>query len=247
VKHLVIGTANRPQPITLFYWIMSLVLLTTITFQPVAAETESFSTLFGYSEISQPDIADFPQWEAVIKVQKFAPRTKADCQPGDPSEYCAKDEWQGFLAMAADLAAEEQLAAVNDFANRNLYIADIENYGESDYWALPQQFLQNGGDCEDYAIIKYLSLRKLGWSDESLRLVVVQDTQIAQAHAILAVSKGDDIWILDNQEKAIKQDNSIEHYAPVYSLAENQWWLHVQTGQAMAATVTSQPPSPSLP
>jgi predicted transglutaminase-like cysteine proteinase len=247
VKRLANATANRPQPSTLFYGIMSLLLLTAITIQPVAAETESFSSLFGYSEISQPDIADFPQWEVVIKGQKFAPDSNADCQTSNPAENCEMDEWQSFLTMAADLTAEEQLAAVNNFANRNLYIADIENYGESDYWALPQQFLQNGGDCEDYAIIKYLSLRKLGWSNESLRLVVVQDTQIAQAHAILAVSKGDDIWILDNQEKTIKQDYNIEHYAPVYSLAENQWWLHVQTGQAMAATVTSQPPSPSSP
>jgi predicted transglutaminase-like cysteine proteinase len=105
-------------------------------------------------------------------------------------------------------------------------VLDFDNYGLEDYWAIPHEFLFNGGDCEDYAITKLLSLRWLGYSADKLRIVVLQDTNLRIAHAVLAFGADDDILILDNQVEEVLSHQSIVHYVPVYSVSEFQWWMH---------------------
>ena len=55
-----------------------------------------------------------------------------------------------------------------------------------------------GPGDEDYVIVKLFSLRWLGWDTQSMRLMVVQDTNLRLPHAILAVASGKDIFVLDN-------------------------------------------------
>ncbi len=50
-----------------------------------------------------------------------------------------------------------KMAHLNSFFNTFPKIEDIENYGNSDYWATPKEFIEKGGDCEDFAIAKYFS------------------------------------------------------------------------------------------
>ena len=104
---------------------------------------------------------------------------------------------------------------------------DIQNYGLEDYWAIPRQFLFNGGDCEDYAIIKFFSLRWLGYPMAELRIVVLQDTNLRVPHAVLAIGQGDDALILDNQVPQALPHRRIVHYVPVYSINAQHWWLHL--------------------
>src|SRR5690606_7024803 len=103
---------------------------------------------------------------------------------------------------------------------------DIDNYGLDDYWAVAREFLYNGGDCEDYAITKLLSLRWLGLATERLRIVVLQDTNLRIPHAVLAVYDNDDIFILDNLTEQVVSHRDIVHYVPVYSINEAHWWIH---------------------
>ncbi len=58
----------------------------------------------------------------------------------------------------------DQIQAVNQFLNQWQYKTDEQNYGQRDYWAAPLEFLRRSGDCEDYAIVKYVSLRQLGFA-----------------------------------------------------------------------------------
>ena len=51
---------------------------------------------------------------------------------------------------------------------RTTYLEDLANYGLPDYWATPLQFLDRDGDCEDYAIAKFVSLRELGFAADEL-------------------------------------------------------------------------------
>ena len=121
----------------------------------------------------------------------------------------------------------EQLKAVNLYANSRDYVLDLHNYGVEDYWAIPREFLNNGGDCEDYAITKFFSLRWLGLPTEDLRLVIVQDTNLRVPHAVLAVARGNEVFILDNQVQAVLPHRDVVHYAPVFSINEAHWWIHV--------------------
>ncbi len=115
---------------------------------------------------------------------------------------------------------------VNRFMNRAKYVVDPINWGVKDYWETPGEFFVRFGDCEDYAIAKFLTLRALGFKDESMRIVIVQDLNLKVAHAILAVYIDDTIKILDNQIQQVVDAPTIRHYKPIYSVNEQSWWLH---------------------
>jgi len=183
--------------------------------------------LFGYQQAARSDIAVFPQWVAALERHLSDNLRDGDCQ-GGKLNTCYMRDWQQFLDQIKGLSSAEQIKRVNHYANNKEYVLDLENYGLEDYWAIPREFLYNGGDCEDFAITKLLSLRWLGFSADTLRIVVLQDTNLRIAHAVLAFGTGDDILILDNQVGDVLSHRSIVHYAPVYSVSASQWWLHVQ-------------------
>ncbi len=140
---------------------------------------------------------------------------------------CHLRQWQDFLVTIKNLPVNQQIKSVNKYANEKAYTLDIENYGIADYWATPKEFLVNSGDCEDYAIIKMLSMKWLGYKVESMRVVVVQDTNLRVAHAVMAIENNNDILILDNQIEEVISHADIFHYVPIYSLNESSWWMHV--------------------
>ena len=94
------------------------------------------------------------------------------------------------------------------------------------------EFMSRFGDCEDYAILKYLSLRRLGWKEKQLRVVAVKDLNLKVGHAVLVVlfthPKTGQILplLLDNQIKKIVAANKVRHYQPVFSLNKFFWWKH---------------------
>jgi len=140
---------------------------------------------------------------------------------------CHLKEWFAFLATIKSEPRAQQLDAVNRYANKKNYVLDIDNYGVDDYWAIPREFLYNGGDCEDYAITKFFSLRWLGYGPEEIRLLILQDTNLRVQHAVLVVFNRDDVLILDNQSQEVVSQGQIHHYVPLFSLNEKEWWLHV--------------------
>lgn len=182
--------------------------------------------LFGYRQLPQERLADFPQWLRVLERQ-----LKDDLRDGDCGERtfnrCHLAEWLAFLDQARRLPAQEQLQAVNRFANSRDYVLDLDNYGVEDYWAIPREFLRNGGDCEDYVITKLFSLRWLGYPVDDLRLVIVQDTNLRVPHAVLAVARGRETLILDNQVQAVLSDRDVIHYVPVFAINESRWWIYL--------------------
>ncbi len=182
--------------------------------------------LFGYRQMPQERIADFPQWLRVLERQLRDDLKEGDCG-AQTFNRCHLNRWLAFLAKARSLPEREQLQAVNRFANTRDYALDLDNYGVEDYWAIPREFFGNGGDCEDYAITKLFSLRWLGYSEDDLRLVVVQDTNLRVPHAVLAVSRGGKTVILDNQVQAILPDQDVVHYVPVFSLNASRWWIYL--------------------
>jgi len=182
--------------------------------------------LFGYRQLPQERIADFPQWLRVLERQLRDDLKEGDCR-ARTFNRCHLAEWLAFLEKTRRLSYREQLQAVNRFANTRDYVLDLDNYGVEDYWAIPREFLSKGGDCEDYVITKLFSLRWLGYPEEDLRLVVVQDTNLRVPHAVLAVARGRETLILDNQVQAVLPDTDVVHYVPVFALNESRWWIYL--------------------
>lgn len=142
------------------------------------------------------------------------------------SGACARNRWSNFLESIRSLTPRRQLDAVNRWANAKPYVEDWTNWGVPDYWETPAEFIARGGDCEDYAIAKYFSLVRLGFSPAALRIVVVNDRNLQAFHAVLAVRQSGQTWLLDNAVPAVVPMSVAIQYAPVYALNERSWWLY---------------------
>ena len=194
----------------------------------IVAPTHSLAfppDLFGFTQAAQDDVRAFPQWLDALERHLRDNLRDGDCGERQLNR-CHMAEWLAFLARVRALPQQDQLREVNRYANEKDYVLDLENYAVEDYWAVPREFLGNGGDCEDFAITKYFSLGWLGFPREEMRIVVVQDTNLRVPHAVLAVGRGADILILDNQVREVLPDERVVHYAPVFSLNERSWWIH---------------------
>ena len=190
------------------------------------AAAVSRQNLFGSSEMRGENLAFFPQF--VDMLRRYAAdltQVNAACsQSGQTS--CVLQDWAGFIVSLQGLDRRTQLEHVNRYINNIDYVEDHANWGQEDYWATPAQFFTRAGDCEDYAIAKYLTLRSLGVPIEQMRIVVLMDNNLGIGHAVLAVYTENDVLVLDNQISQVVSESSIHHYQPVYSLNERNWWRH---------------------
>jgi hypothetical protein len=135
-----------------------------------------------------------------------------------------------------------QLEAVNAYVNRVPYQSDESRYGVVDYWATPREFFGKSGDCEDYAIAKYLSLRKLGWSADELRIVVLKDERRNELHAVLVAYHGGTAYLLDNLLPGVREHASVSNYRPIFSINEAGWHYHRDWNPASAVMVAKTEP-----
>ena len=190
-----------------------------------AAETSSTSKgnvrLFGTVEFRSP-VKNLPDWVAVLTRNEKNPIFMTG------SKLNAQVTWEKLQAMTKGKTVMEQLKTVNAFWNQWPYRLDIDVYKKQDYWAAPYEFRKNSGDCEDYCIVKYFTLKALGFDPAAMRIVVVKDTIRNLAHAVLAVYLDDDVYILDNVSRAILPHTRLKQYVPQYSVNEQYRWAHVR-------------------
>ncbi|MCE9650793.1 MAG: transglutaminase-like cysteine peptidase [Parvibaculum sp.] len=178
------------------------------------------------------DFAIFPGWTRVVA--EYRKEAAEEAQPQKAKTPCANPqdcrlrEWTSFLRTTAKLGRDQQLDAVNKWINTRPYTEDWANWGLPDYWETPAEFLTRGGDCEDYAIVKYFSLVALGFAPDDLRILVVRDTNLEIFHAVLAVHERGNTLLLDNQIAQPVPVALASHYSPIYSLNERGWWLAAQ-------------------
>lgn len=136
--------------------------------------------------------------------------------------------WASFLSAIRSLPKSEQIDLVNGYVNQHIeYTNDRLATGAKDDWASPFQAIGALGDCEDYAIAKYVSFILLGFSDEQLRLVIVKDLNIGEMHALTTVSTGETTYVLDNRFERVTPHHDVKVYQPIYSFNQKQSWLHV--------------------
>ncbi len=193
-----------------------------VAFQQVAAFAPMghYPKLFGSSEKESRSLSAFTKWTSMFE------RFDASLDTGSGQQ--AMHDLKNRISHLQGQPISRMAAGVNDVVNNIPYVNDSAIYGKTDYWATPMEFMKNGGDCEDFAITKYVSLRALGVPEERMRLVVLQDMQKNIPHAILVVYTENGPLVLDNQIKRAMPIEKISHYKPIFSINRDSWWLHTK-------------------
>lgn len=146
------------------------------------------------------------------------------------------NDWRNELAKHAAKqrapapSAGEITRDLDDFNwywNNVRYYSDAKHWGVLDYWATPVETLASeGGDCEDYAIGKYFSLKALGVPVQNLRITYVRALRWNEAHMVLAYypTVDADPYILDNLNKSVERASDRSDLVPVYSFNDDDLW-----------------------
>ncbi|MDH2433293.1 transglutaminase-like cysteine peptidase [Pokkaliibacter sp. MBI-7] len=140
-------------------------------------------------------------------------------------------DWEGLMTDSTLLKAQEstKLRAVNDFFNKVRWLDDLTVWGKNDYWATPLEFLErNAGDCEDFSIAKYFTLRELGVPESKLRIMYVKALAYNQAHMVLLYYASPSAMpvVLDNINPKIEPASKRTDLVPVYSFNGSGLWLN---------------------
>lgn len=111
----------------------------------------------------------------------------------------------GFINRAVDLAIKP--------------MSDDAQWGEADHWSAPFETLRSSrGDCEDYAIVKYLALLEAGISRDDLKIVILKNVLPHEDHAVVVVRVDDQWLILDNRTLTMVRDIDVMQATPEFVL-----------------------------
>lgn len=182
--------------------------------------------LFGTSETYSSDISPFYKWtDVVTRFRAEFGRAAGPCPIG-VTENCVPRQWLALVSALEGLDLRAKLERVNAEINRYPYVPSRVNWGASNYWETPFEFFRKSGQCQDFAIAKFMALRAAGVPNELMRLVVVRDLAQGVDHAVLAVWVDREPLVLDNQSDTVLPAAGIAHYRPYYSINEKGWWRH---------------------
>ncbi len=147
--------------------------------------------------------------------------------------------WDRMLTKAKSKKILYKLKYVNDFFNKIPYRTDKRHWGKNDYWATPFEFMGTGaGDCEDYSIAKYFTLKKLGVPDEKLRIMYVKlirkRTQYEESHMVLTYydKPTSTPIVLDNVNKKLQLASKRPDLKPIYSFNAGGLWKAQNKGKS---------------
>jgi predicted transglutaminase-like cysteine proteinase len=195
--------------------------LTRSPFGLAASDTGSYSARW---RLLQPSIA----------VER---QVLASCRANPATCPAAAAKFSAIIETGRARAGLARIGEVNRAVNLAIRpVSDQAQYGVPDLWASPLMTFGSGaGDCEDYAIAKYVALREAGVAAEDLRLVVVDNRPVHEKHMV-AAARVDGRWlILDNRTMRLAADDEITDLVPLAVLDD------AEPHPAIAAAPAAQP------
>jgi predicted transglutaminase-like cysteine proteinase len=197
--------------------------------EPALRPAVPLPNLLGMAMITVPGGELAAKWQGMAARWDSDKATIEGCRTG-PCQHPGAARWLEVEAAARQLTGADQLSYVHSRINRSIgYASDFVAQGAADHWASPLEAIEKIGDCEDYAIAKYMMLRALGRSAEDLKLVVLYQPWSGMYHAILAVRTGESWTHLDNQRATLTSDRDYRGVRAIATLDE--------TGQALLAAL----------
>jgi len=171
----------------------------------------------------------------------FLNKAEEKCGKDAPARFTA---WENLIHQNSKATDREKLEKVNHFFNGKIvFVNDIDLWGVKDYWATPIEFLcKKAGDCEDFAIAKYFTLKAMGMPEDRINISYVKAIQYGIAHMVLTYysEPGAEPLILDNLVDTISPASKRPDLMPVFSFNGAGLWTAVQRGQGKTAGSSSR-------
>ena len=174
---------------------------------------------FGLFAFRAPEGILWRKWRGVEADLAAESRVLARCRDEDDCPPAARR----FRKIVEAVKARDGRARIAE-ANRDInasirYVSDLAQHGEPDRWTAPLASLAAGrGDCEDYAIAKYVVLREAGFPVVDMQLVLVRDRLARQDHAVLSVRLDGRWLILDNRHTRLVEAADLPHFMPLFGI-----------------------------
>jgi predicted transglutaminase-like cysteine proteinase len=189
--------------------------------QDVAMPSDEQSPLFGMK--TEPVAGELAaKWRAVGGEIEREQQVLARCRAQEACPAAAQ-ELLNIIAEGAGRSGRARVGLINRAVD--LAIAptrDEVQWGVADHWSPPFETLQSRrGDCEDYAIVKYVALLQAGLSHQDVRIVILRNVLSKEDHAAVAARVDGQWLILDNGRLALVRDTDMVRSIPKFVLDEN--------------------------
>ena len=174
---------------------------------------------FGLSTATVTQGAVLEKWLNVARevdderlVLRMCDENRASCQSPTALQFLA------IVDSGRALGGRARIGEINRAINLKLKPkSDLALYGEEDVWTSPlATFAIGAGDCEDYAIAKFVALQEAGVSPDDLRIVILRDDHREEDHAVVAARLDGNWLMLDNRHMVLVEDQLVRRYRPVF-------------------------------
>lgn len=175
---------------------------------------------FGLFSFRAPEGILWRKWRAA-KADVSAELQQVEACRSDSSN--CNDAARRFILIVDEVRSRSgsaRIEAANRLINNAIrYTSDLSQHAAVDVWSAPLASLNTGrGDCEDYAIAKYVVLREAGVPEHNLRILLVRDRRVREDHAVLTVRNGETWSVLDNRSSKLASDGELLHFTPLFAL-----------------------------
>jgi predicted transglutaminase-like cysteine proteinase len=211
---------------------------------PAGSELPNIDTSFRFN-ILRVDHGDvLVKWNGVKAAMRAESEVFARCRTNIESCPVAAKRFLAIVDQGRTLTGRARIGVINRAINMAIEpMSDWAQWGVPDRWSAPLETFTTGkGDCEDYAIAKYVALIETGIATDDIKLMIVRNTAANEDHAVTAV-RLDGAWIiLDNRWLRLVEDTAMPQAVPLYALGSEgvrQYLPDVLVGERRA------PPAPA--
>ncbi len=175
---------------------------------------------FGLAAISVTSGDVLTKWRRVEADIRAEDEVLAHCRDGADRCPAAVQNFLAIIEQGRAQTGRTRIGVINRAINLAIEpMSDLAQWGEPDRWSAPLETFATGrGDCEDYAIAKYVALTAAGVAPVDVKLVIVRNTALGEDHAVVTVHL-DGAWIvLDNRWLTLVADSEMQQLTPRFVL-----------------------------
>lgn len=152
-----------------------------------------------------------------------------------------------MMNEAKNLDDMGKLEKVNNFFNETPYESDMKVWGVSDYWATRLEFIgKDKGDCEDFVIAKYFTLKELGVPTSKLFMTYAKSLRFKTGHMVLTYYETPKSvpLVLDNYNYKVLPASQRDDLVPIYSFSGDDLFnaKQAQIGKMVPASTRQKRP-----